>query len=93
MIPKDASANRYDPETETLAVGDGQVGGVRPDVWAYQVSGMPVLTKWLGYRTAKGAGRAASSKSGLDKIRPTKWPDEWNDELLDLIRVLTLTLR
>lgn len=53
---------------------------------------MAVLPKWLGYRTAKGAGRATSSKSTLDKVRPTEWPDEWNDELLDLIRILTLTL-
>ena len=53
---------------------------------------MPVLSKWLAYRTAKGAGRAASSSSELDAIRPTQWADAWNDELLDLVRVLTLTL-
>ncbi len=53
---------------------------------------MTVLSKWLGYRTAKGAGRAVSSKSALDKIRPTGWLDEWNDELLDVIRILTLTI-
>ena len=53
---------------------------------------MTVLRKWLGYRTAKGTGRAASSSSALDRIRPTEWADEWNDELLDLIRVLSLTL-
>ena len=52
---------------------------------------MTVLPKWLGYRTAKGTGRATSSKSALDKVRPTEWADEWNDELLDLIRILTLT--
>lgn len=82
----------YDEESHTLTVGDGQVTGVRPDVWGYEVSGMPVMRKWLGYRTAKGTGRATSSTSALDKIRPTAWHDSWNDELLDLIRVLTLTL-
>lgn len=82
----------YDPETGNLLIGDGIVAGVRPEVWAYSVSGMPVLRKWLGYRTLRGAGKAASSTSALDKIRSTEWPDEWNDELLDLIRVLTLTL-
>lgn len=92
ILPKDQSAIRYDEDTGTLQVGDGRIGGVRPDVWRFEVSGMQVLGKWLGYRTAKGAGRAASSASGLDKIRPTSWPDEWNDELLDLVRVLTLTL-
>lgn len=91
-IPRDMSEMSYDPDSGVLTVGDGEVSGVRPDVWAYSVSGMPVLSKWLGYRTAKGAGRAASSSSGLDRIRPSEWHDDWNDELLDLIRVLTLTL-
>lgn len=91
-MPADGSDLGYDGDTHTLSVGDGRVGGVRPDVWAYQVSGMRVLPKWLGYRTRKGAGRAASSKNELDRIRPETWPDDWNDELLDLIRVLTLTL-
>jgi len=91
-IPRDMSEVSYDPDTGVLTVGDGQVGGVRPDAWAYSISGMNVLSKWLGYRTAKPPGRAASSSSGLDKIRPAEWHDDWNDELLDLIRVLTLTL-
>ena len=82
----------YDPEIGHLQVGDGILSGVRPEVWAYQVSGMQVLRKWLGYRTVRGTGRAASSSSELDRIRPLEWPDEWNDELLDLIRVLTITL-
>jgi hypothetical protein len=91
-LPENMSEVRYDPETGTIAVGDGQIGGVRPDVWAYTISGMRVVPKWLGYRTRQGAGRAASSSSALDQIRPETWADEWNDELLDLIRVLTLTL-
>lgn len=82
----------YDNATQTLHVGDGRIGGVRQDVWRYSVSGMPVVKKWLGYRTANGTGRAASSINPLDKIRPGTWPDEWNDELLDLIRVLTITM-
>ena len=91
-IPADPSEIDYDEATGSLTVGNGRVGGVRPEVWNYSVSGMAVLPKWLGYRTAKGAGRAASSKSALDKVRPTEWPDEWNDELLDFIRILTLTV-
>ena len=91
-IPRDTSEISYDSETGILTIGDGQVSGVRRDVWDYSVSGMPVMSKWLGYRTAKGTGRAVTSESALDHIRPSEWHDDWNDELLDLIRVLTLTL-
>ena len=87
--PKDL---HYDAETQVLSVGDGRVGGVAPEVWEFSVSGMPVVKKWLAYRTQKGAGRAASSDNPLDHIRPTAWADEWNDELLELLRVLTLTV-
>jgi hypothetical protein len=91
-LPEDSGEIDYDEDSGTLTIGDGQVGGVRPDVWAYSVSGMQVVAKWLGYRTRKGAGRAVSSKSALDHIRPSEWADAWNDELLDLVRVLTVTL-
>jgi hypothetical protein len=91
-LPADTSEVAYDGKTGTLTIGDGQVSGVRPEVWAYAVSGMQVLPKWLGYRTRKGTGRAVNSSSALDRIRPESWADEWNDELLDLIRVLTLTI-
>jgi Type ISP C-terminal specificity domain len=91
-VPENMKAVRYDQESGALTIGDGQISGVRPDVWAYSVSGMQIIPKWLGCRTRKGTGRAASSASALDKIRPEIWADEWNDELLDLIRVLTITL-
>ena len=91
-LPRDGDDIDYDADAAILTVADGQLTGVRADVWAYEVSGMPVLRKWLGYRTAKGAGRAASSRNALDRIRPDAWPDAWNDELQDLVRVLTLTL-
>lgn len=82
----------YDAAARILHVGDGRVEGVSPEVWAYEVGGMPIVKKWLGYRTAKGAGRAASSENPLEQIRPTAWLDEWNDELLDLLSVLALTI-
>jgi hypothetical protein len=91
-MPQKPGELKYDPATKTLMVGDGVVAGVRPEVWAYEVSGMPVVKKWLGYRTLGGAGKAATSKNELDQIRQETWPKEWNDELLDLLRVLTLTL-
>jgi hypothetical protein len=91
-MPADGGDIDYDRDEGTLRIADGLVTGVRNDVWTFEVSGMQVLPKWLGYRTARPAGRAASSSSELDRIRPETWPDAWNDELLDLIRVLTLTL-
>jgi len=92
VMPSDTSAIAYDANNGLLTVGNGVISGVSLEVWSYSVSGMPVLKKWLGYRTLKGTGKATSSKSLLDKIRPVEWLDEWNDELLDLIRVLTITI-
>ncbi len=83
---------RYDPDTAKLHVGDGLLAGVREDVWNFEVSGLRVIDKWLGYRTRRGTGRAASSSSPLDQIRPDRWYDEWNVELAELVYVLTATL-
>jgi hypothetical protein len=92
VLPETMSNIEYDAESGYLKIGDGVLSGVRPEVWEYQVSGMSVVRKWLGYRTRKGTGRAANSSSALDRIRPESWADDWNDEFLDLIRVLTITL-
>jgi hypothetical protein len=92
-IPEDNRDYRYDPDTQTLHVADGALQGVAPDVWAFEVSGMTVIKKWLGYRTAKGAGRAASSTSPLDQIRPTEWEPEWSEELREVVHVLTETIK
>jgi hypothetical protein len=91
-MPADSNDLSYDPRSRQLRVGDGVLSGVSPEVWEFEVSGMPVVRKWLGYRTRKGAGRAAGSRSPLDAIRPEAWSDEWNDELLDLVSVLSSTL-
>lgn len=88
--PQDIS---YDAVSQELTIGDGVVTGVAPEVREFSVSGLNVLDKWLGARTAKGIGRAAGkAASPLDRIRPQQWADEWNDELLDLLRVLTATI-
>jgi len=91
-MPESAQDISFHEDMKRLHVGDGVITGVRADVWNYTVSGMQVVPKWLGYRTAKGSGRAASSDNPLDKIRPDLWVDDWNDELLDLLRMLTITL-
>lgn len=94
-IPDGISDISYDSATRTLHVGDGAVTEVDSAVWDFTVSGYPVLSRWLGSRTATGIGRAATPRyaTPLDTIRPTQWEDDWNDELLDLLRVLTHTVR
>lgn len=94
QIPLDPTDLHYDSTNAVLHVGDGTVTGVRQEVFEYSVSGFPVVVRWLGSRTAKGVGRAANPRyaTPLDRIRPTVWEDSWNDELLDLLRVLTFTL-
>jgi hypothetical protein len=91
-MPESASAIRYHASSHVLEVGRGRVAGVLPQVWGFAVSGMPVVRKWLGYRCARRAGRGGKSNNPLDLVGMTVWPEEWSVELLDLLRVLTLTV-
>jgi hypothetical protein len=91
-LPTNARSISYDPDHERLTVGDGEVARVSREVWSFEVSGMPILKKWLGYRTATPPGRAATSGSILDRIRPSKWLESWTEELLDLVSVLQSTI-
>jgi hypothetical protein len=91
-LPAKASQIQYDPATKILTIGPGRVEGVSPEVWAFEVSGMQIVRKWLGYRTLLGAGRSASSSSPLDGIRPTSWSGEWTTELLELLSALQRTV-
>ncbi|MEV5409494.1 type ISP restriction/modification enzyme [Thermopolyspora sp. NPDC052614] len=83
-MPDDIS---YDAETATLHVGLGQISPVRPEVWAYEVSGMKIVKKWFGYRKKNPTGRKSSP---LDDIHTEEWPAEFTTELLQLLHVLTL---
>ncbi len=91
-MPGSASSIRYDSSTHVLEVGRGRVTGVLPEVWGFAVSGMPVVRKWFGYRCARRAGRGGKSNNPLDLVGMNSWPEEWSLELLDLLRVLTLTV-
>lgn len=79
----------YDPSTQTLRVGAGQISGVGKDVFEFSVSGLEVVKSWLGYRMKKRAGRSSSE---LDKIRPERWTTQMSQELLQLLWVLERTL-
>lgn len=82
----------YDPDDRALRVGPGQVAPVDPAVWEYEVSGLRVLRSWLRYRLREPAGRARSSRSPLDRIRPTEWTSELDEELLQVVWILERTL-
>ena len=75
-----------------LSIGDGRLAGVPAEIWSYQISGRNVLRSWLGYRTIKGAGRAASSPQPLDAVRPIEWTGEWDNELIEIIIAVATTL-
>ncbi|SFS11380.1 hypothetical protein SAMN04487783_1563 [Agrococcus baldri] len=91
-LPEAKSDLLYDPKGGALRVADGRLIGVPPEVYYFAVSGMVVIPKWLGYRMAKASGRAASSESPLDKIRPTTWLPEWSQELREIVAAIRDTL-
>lgn len=79
----------YEEETETLHVGEGTFGPVSRAVREFSISGFDVIGSWLDYRMKEGAGRRSSD---LDKIRPSTWPAEFNEELLKVIWILERTV-
>jgi hypothetical protein len=78
----------YDPDRGRLHVGDGVIGPVVPEVWAYDICGTSVVKKWFGFRQ-RTRGRQRRS-SPLDDVRAERWTTRFTDELLDLLQVLTL---
>lgn len=79
----------YDPARREIAVGDGRVGPVAPEVWEFEVSGLKVVRSWLGYRMKKRTGKKSSP---LDDIRPERWTPKMTDEFLELLWVLESTI-
>ncbi|WPZ04243.1 type ISP restriction/modification enzyme [Blastomonas marina] len=83
------SEYEYDPEKRELRVGDGVFGPVTQEVWDFEVSGLQIVSSWLGYRMKKRAGKKSSP---LDDIRPEKWTPAMSDGLLELLWVIEATL-
>jgi len=92
VLPATKKAIFYDETSEELRVADGVLACVPADVWHFEVSGMDVIPKWLGYRMSKPAGRAASSDSPLDHMRPATWSPEWSTELVEIVSAIKETL-
>lgn len=79
----------YNDATRTLYVGAGEFKPVAPEVYEFEVSGLPVVQSWLNYRMKKGAGKKSSP---LDDIRPARWTSQFTTELLELLWVLEATV-
>jgi hypothetical protein len=76
----------YDASHEIIWLGDGAVGPVAPEAWAFSVSGYRVAGNWLRRRLPH------LGKSPLDAIGPTAWSVELTNELLELLWLLEATL-
>lgn len=85
---------RYDGDTgvggHRLRVGGGVIARVRPEVWRYDVGGVPVVRSWFGARRRFPHGGRLSP---LDRVRPDRWSPRRTGELLELLTVLTRLVR
>jgi hypothetical protein len=81
----------YDPATRRLTIGDGFVDNVMPEVFAYEVSGKPVLRQWFSYRRRDRTRPVIGDRrppSPLDAIQPESWLPEYTTDLMNLLHVL-----
>lgn len=81
----------YDASTRRLRIGKGYVANVTPAMWAYEVSGKPVLRQWFSYRRRDRSRPIIGDRrppSPLDAIQPESWPAEYTSDLIDLLNVL-----
>ncbi|MFH8889880.1 type ISP restriction/modification enzyme [Streptomyces sp. NPDC017949] len=76
----------YDPESQTLTLGDGVVSPVPAAAWEYEAQGVRVLEAWFAARCAHRGPEA----DGLDALGPAGWPQAWTSELLALVTTLAL---
>jgi hypothetical protein len=83
----------YDAGAQTLTIGEGTIAPMREEVVDYTVGRMNVLRSWLDYRWANRDTRATrnpESASPLDQITHKTWIGLFDNDLLDILNVLTL---
>lgn len=85
------ATSSYDRKAETLRIGTGRIAPVSPAVWDYRVGRMRVVDKWIGYRLKQPRGRKATTD--LDQIKSDTWTAAFNDDLLQLLRVLACLIK
>ena len=81
----------YDPAQRRLLVGRGYIDNVPPQVWTYEVSGVPVLRHWFSYRKANRERPIIGDRrppSKLGEIQPDYWLAEYTSELINVLHVL-----
>lgn len=81
----------YDHTTQRLHIGKGFVENVTPAMWAYEVSGKPILRQWFSYRRRDRSRPIIGDRrqpSPLDKIQPEGWLAEYTTDLINLLHVL-----
>ncbi|MDP3407958.1 type ISP restriction/modification enzyme [Bosea sp. (in: a-proteobacteria)] len=81
----------YDPATRRLTIGDGFVDNVMPEIFAYEVSGKPVLRQWFSYRRRDRTRPVIGDRrppSPLDAIQPESWLPEYTTDLMNMLHVL-----
>jgi hypothetical protein len=86
----------YDPAKRELNIGSGIIAPVAPEVWAYEVSGKPVLKQWFSYRRKNREKPQIGDRrppSPLGEIQPDHWLPEYTTELLNVINVLGLLVK
>ncbi len=82
----------FDAGKQRLHIGEGFFDRVSPAVFAYEVSGMQVLTQWFSYRRRDRSRPLIGDRrppSPLGDIQPEGWLPEYSDELLNVLHILT----
>ena len=77
----------YETATDSLWLGDGRIGPVSDEVWAYSVSGYRVVNGWLRRRLRR------RGKSPLDAIDPARWDATLTREFLELLWLVEADVR
>ncbi|GHH18048.1 hypothetical protein GCM10017790_35740 [Amycolatopsis oliviviridis] len=76
----------YEPESQTLHLGAGQISPISKAAFEYEVSGLKVVRKWIDYRLAQPRHKRRTSP--LDDINCSNWTRQFTDELLMLLTIL-----
>lgn len=88
-VPLEEYPRRFAHRDGVLEVGEGRFGPVAAEVWGYEVSGLKVLSSWLGGRMLQPRGRTSSP---LDALRPVAWTEALSQELLEVLWALERSL-